>query len=162
MFVSWKSSFFHSLSIVMFVMVDVVAMYVTRVQSLLRNGYADLGRHCEWKRKPIRGSVRSSRLSSNQSQRRQGYIPSSALARIHCLPLSHPPMMWNPATPPDMPYNMGLLHWRLVYCFPFFRLHIHFLICVVHQLCYSICSFVCSCICIVQQIACVYNCSSIK
>jgi len=57
MFVLWKSSFFHSLSIVIFVMVDVIAVYVSRVQSLWRNGYTDLGRHCEWKRKPIRGSV---------------------------------------------------------------------------------------------------------
>ena len=116
MFVSWNSSFFHSLSIVMFVMVDVVAVYVSRVQSLLRKGYADLGRHCELKRKPIRGSVRSSRLSSNQSPRRQGYVPSSALARIHCLPLSHSPMMRNPTTPPDMTHNMGLLHRHPVYC----------------------------------------------
>ena len=41
MFEPCKSSFFHFLSIVMFVMVDVVAVYVSRVQSLLRNGYAD-------------------------------------------------------------------------------------------------------------------------
>ena len=105
-----------------------------------------------------RKCARSSRLSSNQSPHRQGYVPSSALTRIHCLPLSHLPMMWNLTTLPDMMHSMGLLHRHLVNCFPFFKLHLHFLMCVVHQLYYSICS----CICIVHQIACVYNCSSRK
>jgi len=46
MFASSKSSFSHSLSIDMFVMVDVLGVYVNKVQSLLGNGCADLGRRC--------------------------------------------------------------------------------------------------------------------
>jgi len=130
MFVSWKSSFFHYLSIDMFVMVDVIDVYVSRVQSLLRNGYADLGRHCRWRRNPIEGRARSSRLSSILPPRRQGYVPSWGLAWIHCLPLSHPPLAWNPTTLLDMTHGMGLLHRHPIHCLPFFKLHLHFLICV--------------------------------
>ena len=119
MFASWKSSLFHSLSIEMFVIINVVSVYMNRVQSLLRNSYVDLGRCCGLRRKPIERRGRSSRISSVQSLRRQGCIPSWALTWIHCLPLSHPPMLSNPTASPDMLDDMGLLHGHPVHCLPF-------------------------------------------